>query len=1174
VELSRIDWGAATRALAAELDRAAGPDPRHALAAASSLRARFTHDHAVATAAAATALRLEPLDPLHRVRTILMRLRFGDLAGALADLAALPDGIAERPHLLVLKAFATLRCGEPSTARNIADRAIQTDPRCAPARFLHLEATFQAQRKGGLDKLAELPRGPALEPAWADLLAKLAILRPNDHRAVAAQLDRGVITRGTRADLLVRTVMRWASPATAVDDLARSAAGEPAGSRAEQLALTLLAGRLIAADPATACTTLHAIARRDADRPAVRRTLVAALTQLAVVEAGAERLTSALRIVQACIELEPHEPVHHQNRAVVFTLLGEHASALDAWAELDQLHYRLALLGRLDPASAARYAAPHRMFALAARLSPGGARSGVFAVEPRDDGALALEVNQDAIDRDPEQLRQWLHHSRAALVFELLALGTTRDRLLLAPDSPAQATERAEGVGVLVQSLAVLVPDEGRRLADRLVAQLRAVAAGAVQRYRGAALDADAQIVQRHAIELYAELARICTGWSPDPGRREIVDEVVETLRAVAPLVDGDALSRLADAAAHGPPGALGFVRRIAAVMLAIAPEDRDRPLQVPDRRRLTTKLASWLRVALVRRCGQGAGEAECERLAEELDGVRHGDPDSAFLEYVAARVLATGRLFDEASQAIAAFHRIPHGKQPFLESVESLQDAIAKARGAGDARTRTHQPQAVHAETDARDLTAREAELDDQPTSIRLYIALCHELALAGRWRDAHAWAGRAIARCLTSAGQLRARELALELLGLEELAAADRGAIASYVAGARSSAVAVLERMPVGGVGLEYLRGASLLAADRRAEARAAFAAALALCTRGIYLAVLRPLAADVEHALLETARQELDTACQERRYADACARIVERMATVVAPAPYLLELARVLLAAQLQAIGTANAPDAAPDLSDLCDLCDLRDLRVEAVWRDELVAALAIPGAIARIRALAGLAIRHHEPGIREAQGLVRKLDELEAQLAVVAALEQASARIAAGELEGALAALSGTVDDGNPRIVRQRAIVLLQLARYDAADAAVAELGELADPIAREFVSRYPKLRLRRRITAASALITTGDFTGARAVLEAAAAADVEPDAEHQLELAYARACCAAADGYHRDDRGDRAGALERLFEALGCVESCLELARARSDERLLALRTRLEGDVAALEGFVS
>lgn len=1157
MELDRVNWSAAAVELADEHRRTGTPRARRALAAVSSLRGRFSDDFTVAAASTVAAIELEPLDPIHRVRDALVRLRFGDIEGALARLDGMHEGIADLSLVLVVKALATARRGEPRTARNIADRALQVDAHHAAARFLHTETNLAAQAKGGLDKLAELPRGATYDGAWADLLAKLAIMRPGDQKAVTQQLDRGVISKGSRADTLARTVITWSGATT--EALARAAEAQVKDSRAEELALGLLTSKL-GSEPAAAVGALRALAARSPDRPAIRRALVAAMTRLAVVEAAANQFTAALRAIQICLELEPHEAVHHQNRAALFTLLGEHESALDAWAELDRHHYRLALLGKLDASSARRYGAPHRMFSQASRLA---GRGGVFLVEERKEGSITereLSVNQDAIDRDPEQLRQWLHHTRAALVFGFVALGTSRDRLLLSPPTPAVAEARAEGLCALAQSLAVLVPDEGRRLADKLATRFRAAAANAPMRYTVAAPDADVLGVHRHAIETLSELALLCLRWEPDPARRAVFDEVLETVRAVAPLFDERVLASVLTEDRDGPPTALRFLDQVIRVVLEI----RDRELQLDpiQRKRIGNVLTSNLRVSFVERRAIEAksdlGRHEIEALVEQLDLARKDDPESARLEYWSAHLLMVGDFLDEATEAISRFHAIAKGDHPLASRIERVQEVLDEKRQHGKGKQRAGGAGPI-ANADDRDLAMREAELEAQPTSMQLYTELCQALARADRWRDAHAWAGRALARCLTPAGQVRARELSLELLGLEILGARDPGAMASYLAGARASAVPALDKIDATGTdaALEYVRGLALLAADRRKEAQRAFTRALERCTRGIYLAVLRPLAQDVETAVLEAAKKDVDAALAEGRFRDAFERIAERMATVARPEPYLLELARSQLSALLPTIGTGDAPVGPPPI------------RVDATWRDELARALELRDVPLRIRALAELAGKVHEPASRDAAGLVRKVDDLDEQLAVAASLEESTRRATAGDYLGALSQLGdlGPAGDRSARVLRQRAIVMLRLERFDDADAEIAKLGALAEPLAREFAGRYPGLKFRQQIATASALVRAKDFTRARLVL--GPAAPVAPDQE--VELAYCRAYCAAAEGYRAHQDGDRATAKKLLFEALGLVESKLTEARTLKHERLLELYGKLEADIGLVEG---
>ncbi len=1155
MELNRINWSAAAVELADEHRRTGTPKARRALAAVSSLRGRFSDDFTLAAASTTAAIQLEPLDPIHRVRDALVRLRFGDLDGAIARLDALPEAVADLPLVLVVKSLAIARRGEPRTARNIADRALQVDGRHAGAKFLHTETNLAASVKGGLDKLGELPKGAAYDAAWADLLARLSILRPGDAKAVAAQLERGVISKGTRADTLARTVIAWT--AATADELARAVEAQPASSRAEQLALALLADKLD--EPSAAVKTLRALHDRVTDRPAIRRALVAALTRLAIDEAANERFSNALRAVQVCSDLEPHEAAHYQNRAALFTLLGEHESALDAWADLDRHHYRLALLGRLDPASARRYGAPHRMFSQAARLS---GRTGVFFVEEHKEGAIThreLVVNQDVIDKDPEQLRQWLHHTRAALVFGFASLGADRDRVLLAPSTPAVAEARADGLAALAQSLAVLVPDEGRKLADKLAARFRAAAANARMRYAVPEVAPDVLAVHRHAVETFAELGMLALRWEPDPTKRSVFDEVLDTVRAVAPLFDETVLDGMLaerQEAATTAPHALRFLDQIMRVVLEV--QTRNARLDPAQRKRLGDVMVSNLRVSLVERrvvdAKSDLSRHEVEALVEQLDLARKDDPESARLEYWAAHLLMIGDFLDEAVEAIARFHQVAKGEHPLASRIERIQELIDEKKQHGKGKTRSgdgKSPTSRASESDERDTSMLEAELELQPTSMQLYTELCHELARAGRWRDAHAWASRALARCLTPAGQTRARELALELLGLETLDARDPGAMATYIAGSRAGAVPALEKIDASSTdaGLEYVRGLCLLAADRRKEAQAAFARALQRCTRGIYLAVLRPLAQDVETAVLEAAKKDIGDALAEGRFRDAFERIAERMSTVARPEPYVIELARTQLSALLPTIGSSDVPVGPPPI------------RVETAWRGDLAKALELRSVPERIRALAALAARVHEPSVREADNLARKLDDLDEQLAMAAALDESTKRAAAGDHAGALALLAdlGPAGEKSARVLRQRVIMLLRLERYTEADEEIAKLAQLPEPLAREFTARYPGLKFRQQIAAASAFVRAKDFAKARTLL-----ADLKPAApDQEVELAYCKAYCAAADGYRAKEQGDREGARRLLLEALRYVEDKLSDARLLKHERLLELHQKLE-----------
>lgn len=165
--------------------------------------------------------------------------------------------------------------------------------------------------------------------------------------------------------------------------------------------------------------------------------------------------------------------------------------------------------------------------------------------------------------------------------------------------------------------------------------------------------------------------------------------------------------------------------------------------------------------------------------------------------------------------------------------------------------------------------------------------------------------------------------------------------------------------------------------------------------------------------------------------------------------------------------------------------------------------------------------------------------------------------------------ALGALSdlGPAGERSARVLRQRAILLLKLDRFPEADAEIAKLAQLPEPLAREFAARYPGLVFRQRIASASGLVRTKEFARARELLAGTVA--VAPDQE--VELAYCRGYCAAAEGYRAHQDGDRAGAKRLLLEALTWVEARLGEARTLRHERLLELYAKLEADIGLVEG---
>lgn len=1167
--LDRIDWGRALdelRRLAHE--RGGGVSRRH-LADASSLSALFEGDFRVGVSRLADAIRLEPLNPLHHVRRALHALRFGAWELALSAVEAVA-AVKNPPHPELIRALATLQSGEERRAANIARDLYAASPAFHLAGFLQAEAQIRNQPKEADNRAQSLPRDPAWATAWAHLLGRFIVARPADSTKLVKQhLEaRPVLEAGSAEEAAIRKLHRLST--AGAEALERELDAAPAGSRAEELVLELLSEALRVGDKDHArLRALRRIHERAPERAAVRRLYVSALTRFAVDEAAAERWASALRAVEVCMRLEPHQTIHVQNRAAIVTATADDAYH-DAWADLDRQHFRLALMGRLDAASVRTMMKPHRMLAQQARLTPkagdAGLDLGVFRVKEEIEHGVSsksLSVNQTRLDGDPEQLRQWIHHRRAELVFAHLALGPDADRHLLHPGDPRLERARIEALVKCAESLETLVPEEGSRLAEVLAARWRSFAGRTRTRYGdGAPKDAEAESVARQHVETYADLAMVLWTYLPPPDRPDIVEELLDFQASVAPFFDERVLRALRKDAASGAPTSLPFLSALIRQTLELTEEEPK--LTGAQRQKVTNRLAAELLITLASRkleALQILDPNSVERLVAIIDRARKLDPESAKVELWAARLLTMGELFDEARAAIARFHRVSGGKDnPFQKHVEELQrilDEKKKAQATGRKRSGAAP---VADDGGKGERTERlEEQVERFPTSIPLYEDLARSLCFEGRFDVALTWTGRAIGRCLSRQAQLRARALQLEVTGLAALAPSHPEAPRVYLAGSRAAALEAIEAMAARGSELpysvEYLRGVCLLAARRRGEAQTAFRAAMERCPQQLYRAVLRPLAEDVEVALLEQSRRSFEQAQEEGRLGDAMAEIAAAMGELRAPEACLVDLARVALASVVATLGTGADPLAIPAVA------------IAAPWSPRFAAIRADPDGLRRARGLAVLAAELHEVSKRDAEAVLRKVEALSASLALAAALSESAKLAEQGKAAEAMEALdrAGAGAHTDPRAQRQRVILLLRLERFAEADAVVEKLRGGDDARALEMVERYPELLFRSQLSLANRLIRAGDGDRARALL-----GEMKPATpEQSLEHAYCHAFCFAQEGYRRDDAGDRGEARALLTRALEIVEARLPDARRAGHARLIELYDRLDEDVARM-----
>jgi tetratricopeptide (TPR) repeat protein len=481
--------------------------------------------------------------------------------------------------------------------------------------------------------------------------------------------------------------------------------------------------------------------------------------------------------------------------------------------------------------------------------------------------------------------------------------------------------------------------------------------------------------------------------------------------------------------------------------------------------------------------------------------------------------------------------------KPEILTEVEELKGYLqerGKEKRPGRLRDRTRS-EAGRLDT-YTDLGELEAEIQRFPSSIQAYEELARALAARGNMSEA-------------IDSQLHARALSLEILGLEALSARDPNVVRLYLAGAHRPALELIESIPESDpppYPVDYLLGHCRLAVDRPEEARLAFQNALGRCDRQLHRTVLRALVNDVDAAYLTVARRSIQDKLESRAFAEAAQEAAAMMGRLRIPESALIDLARVMVEAADAALGSGAGPTPLPALPNVGAL--------SARLADCLTAA----SDLGRARRLIELGLERDEPGRKGLEVLLRKVELVERQAAIISALAESLALARDGQDVEALAALDrvGPSGSADPRVLRQKALLLLKLERFDEAVDAAEPLLTSASPVAREFSSSFTALVFRRRMSVGCCQIRAGNPEEALRVLEPA----VAYSSAETLELAYSRGCALAMLGYRLRAQGKVAEARERLSEAMCQIDGHVPAARAAGHSRLLELQEKLDKDL--------
>jgi tetratricopeptide (TPR) repeat protein len=261
-------------------------------------------------------------------------------------------------------------------------------------------------------------------------------------------------------------------------------------------------------------------------------------------------------------------------------------------------------------------------------------------------------------------------------------------------------------------------------------------------------------------------------------------------------------------------------------------------------------------------------------------------------------------------------------------------------------------------------------------------------------------------------------------------------------------------------------------------------------------------------------------------------------------------LYDLARVLVEAASARIGTDHAPLPMPGSHEL------------AVFDPAVAEAFAETGDLERAIRLATLSSERDEASRRQADLVVRKAKALAEQEAIAQVLARSSAFLKLGQHAEALKALDKAKAD-EPRVIRQRALLLLKLERFEEAEAEAAKLAGMTGSVARDFSSTFPTLSLRQRISTSSRMLREGSADEALEILKLA----VPRTPEESVELAYCRGF-GLTMRFHRFRRdGKTLEARQTLDEAMSGVEPQVAAARTLGHARLIELYEALDTELS-------
>lgn len=1161
--LKRVNWEMAISSIERNYEIERTATTRRQLAETLSLSTFFIDNFTLGIKRLNRAHQLEPFNVLHRYRKVLFFMRFGQWEKA--------DKLVEQLRLILqqngalieyLAALIQLRQNQTNRARNISTYLAAEHPNFSPARFLVADIQLRGGRKKYTKTLSELPNGEKNAPLWVDLLGKLILQYPSERQKVAGYVKNyAALEEESPEAKLVQTLLNW-SQASLTELIQYLQATVPDSSN-EKLVLLFVHERLNErSSKEEAILELGELYSGYTHRKAVRQLYLNHLVELAVSKAAQNDFLTALSVIDRCIRLAPHDPLHQQNRAAIFTLLRERAAYHDAWEYLDRLQYRLALLGRFDSNIVENLLRRHRMFAQQARIShtttgEAALHVGIFRYDMvirNEINETILVVNQERINADPDQLRQWMFHRQAELFFSHYGLGLNPNQFLLGVTDRYTAAARLKALQQLSQSLAVLGGEEGKRLANKIISvwqtQLKS---------QWRPVDTHDNLLttlQERHIETLSDLIVLCYQWKPRAEDMELVNELLRFVSTeVYFLIESELYRQKTDDPTKIDNTALlrNRIRRITGSNLE-AP-----CLLLADRAQLAEQCKADLLLSLsisVYESADGTPKEGARRALGVLNRARQVVADNPVLEYFAARYFFIGGFHDEARAAIISFYRCNDDSESRLVAdIEQIQQALAEVE------PETSRPYMISREPDMftsvtdQMLDELLAEVDAHPNAYSTYEKLIYALIARGERGRASDYAEQALARCLSRSGQKKGRLLHIEVLAYEALDLSYEKEVHLNLRQMQKPLIKVLEKV----IQEEdcayphyYLLGKCQLADGEPDKARKQFETALEKCNRQLHYGVLREVARDVEGALVEMLRDDVKLKVKANKFNDAANVLGEVWTKMQQPERLLVDLAEFFLAAILagerHGLLFSKQPQSSMDIT----------------WSHTISEIFQMSDRLSAAKALVDLALKVVPAAEKRIVKIKNQLEQLEDELLIADALERSSQLFQQQAWQAAIEVLTALSEkaQNHPAILRQKLILLLKARRFSEADQLAIKLQTESSPSIIEFLRSYPKLRFSEQIQAIQKMLGQGEWQTA---LESISLLEPKSDKE-TLDAIYFKAFALAARGYHQKTQGLIDETVQSMNLALDELEPLIPSAQHHNYQQFTALYEKLTQDI--------